>query len=336
MRYGSCARALGAALLVLFVGSASAAAPWRWRHVFGDGSYSPQVLAVAPRGEVYVSGLPSGTGRTRRNVDTMRIDPSTGRVRWQSRGWGTAAAIGFTADGDPVLAGRSYAPGTSGPNFGVTRRNRKTGAVRWRYDVDGSGRAIHCTEGCYYSRDLVNDIVITPDDDVIAGGVVHEATGGGPYIVRLDGDTGTEQWRWRSDRGGEALVAPAPGGDVFATFVFPAGDDYVTDVARLAGSDASERWRVSFPLLYTRRTLQALSTSVLLTGSERHEDAFRNAYFVAVARRLDGATGSPGGVTALRPSMTLGSFASTGGVAIVGGFRLYGHNDARGFVAALR
>lgn len=225
--------------------TASAAESFRWQRSLGLG----EATAVTADGArtLYV-GTTNNRPPKRRYIDTARIDLATRRVRWKARGWGDVTAMVVTPDGDPVVAGASYPAGGHGPSFGVVRRDRRSGRIVWRYDLDGTAREPHASDAPPSSEDRARGVAVLRSGDLVASGYVENAgTGFEMCVVRLAVASGRETWRRCWPVGNPNLVLPAhveANGDIVVSVgVRIATDRSEHRVMRLDAQEGFERWR---------------------------------------------------------------------------------------------
>ena len=150
---------------------------------------------------------------------------------WRQAGGGEAVRI--DAAGDVIAAGVGEAgPGT---HFSVSKLNGATGAELWGSSLDG-------TASGEFNRAVA--VAIDGNGDVIAAGeLTNTDTHGDFAVVKLDGATGSELWRYEVDGTNQEDVAWSVAvngvGDVYA-----AGEvDHDFAVVKLDGGTGLELWR---------------------------------------------------------------------------------------------
>jgi len=204
--------------------------------ILGPDFTRAQVIAPHVDGTAFVAGDGPET------FPVMRIDPGLSDPLWLREI--PAVPIGSPSSflpprlvlspvGDPVVS-VSDATGLQ-----VHRFDGQTGTTHWQVavaDVQTSGwaRAV--------SVDAVGDVLV-------AGSAVLQSLAEPAFlVVKLDGDDGTEVWRYVIPELGNDLVwadaaVPLPSGDVLAAG-FAGGDVHVV---KLAGADGAEIWHYTTP-----------------------------------------------------------------------------------------
>jgi len=153
-----------------------------------------------------------------------------------------------------VIAAGGLDNGATYSDFAVVRLGGASGAVLWRYEVNGTRQFF---DSAY---DVARRVAIDPLGDVVAAGIIEQAaTDWDLAVVKLAGDTGQERWRVLvtgtadGSRDVASALATDPAGDVVVagTVEDAYGPVRGTDffVAKLAGDSGAERWRriVTFP-----------------------------------------------------------------------------------------
>jgi hypothetical protein len=186
---------------------------------------APSAIAVDGAGDVFVGGAVENIG-TDRDFLVLKLSGSTGSELWRREITGSlpggpdlVEALIVDGSGDVVAAGGLDRTFFGNDNtFVVVKLDGSTGSDVWRYEEPAD--------------DVANDVTLTPDGDVVAGGGSV-----GYRIVKLDGVTGTRLWRWAEPATSDIrLVEVGPGADVV-------GVDPSRFVIKLSGSDGGEIWR---------------------------------------------------------------------------------------------
>lgn len=221
-------RALASALGLLVCVAAPAAA---WQTALPAG-YNGYALVSDGIGSLYAAGQTSG------RFAVFKVDDGSGELLWTSTAddpGGVVRDVAVTSTGDPV------AVGTAGQSFVVARFDGSTGGKPWELALDGDGAHL----------DEARAVAIDAADDVFVGGILQRTgVGNVVTVAKLDGSTGTEDWR--VEVAGTAFsdhfwvdVAVDSAGDVFAVGTIVSsttGDDAL--VLKLDGSTGTELWRV--------------------------------------------------------------------------------------------
>ena len=149
--------------------------------------------------------------------------------------WSGPAHVRIDGAGGVVAAGAAYHRMQPGSEFGVARTDEATGTTGW-------ARTIAALAGQYHHA---NDVVGLPGGDVVAVGLLIDATGGKSGAVRLASADGAEIWRAASVVGEAQAVALDAGSDLIVTGALRDHADLRTGfgVAKLSAADGSESWR---------------------------------------------------------------------------------------------
>jgi hypothetical protein len=219
---------------------------WRQEFTGTAGWARGNAIAVDPADAVVVAGA-LGNTTTDEDAVVLKLDATTGAETWRYEIGGTSTnardtSLGVAVDaaGDVITSGEIDNTGT-GYDWFVAKLSGATGAEDWRHELDGAnwGDGTH------------GGIAIDSTGDVVAAGLLRNVSGGDYSVVKIDGTTGSELWRYQitgTASLGEAVnVAVNPAGDVFAV-----GDlnNAVTEgdvtVVSLSGASGSELWRREF------------------------------------------------------------------------------------------
>lgn len=239
------------------------------------------VMVIHPSGDVILS-MPKARGPDDVRWSVARLDPRSGRLRWQywlSRGTRGAQDfvddLALSADGDVVAVGS-----TAGELL-VVRLASSDGSVRWR-------RLFHGTRPAGYAERAF-DIALGPDGALAIGGMLAHPDLDGigtPAVLRLDAVSGDERWRFTPppERDGRvSAVAFATNGDVFA-----AGGAGTASLWRLAGDGGTPRWRRDVAPGWVNGMALDLAGNPVLAVTLDGDAAHR-----AVVTKTDAATGAP-------------------------------------------
>ncbi len=142
---------------------------------------------------------------------------------------GEARAVAATDD--KVVSAGIVNNDVTGNDFTVMSHFLEFGFPIWKTDIDGS---IPC-------NDRANAVAIDAAGDVVAAGALGDNDFGTVFfVVKLDGNTGSELWRYSVTNDGEAFaVAVDSTGDVFAAGTI----DGEFTVVKIDGADGEEEWR---------------------------------------------------------------------------------------------
>ena len=172
----------------------------------------PADVAVDRRGDVIIAATTSGALFT-----VVKLSGQSGRMLWRAGipsseaclrfGCPTLAGrVAFDPTGD-VLAGGSIGTGAfpGVPTALLVKLSTTTGAEVWRYASS--------------SFPSVDDFVVDRVGDLYARTSASDAKKSA--VIRVDGRTGAETWRWKPDDGGVTAVALGPGGTILAAVKAP-------------------------------------------------------------------------------------------------------------------
>ena len=215
------------------------------------------VVAVDARGDVLVGG---GTRARDADLDmtTVKLAGADGAQRWRRDLGGSAGgfdeghAVATTAGGDVVAAGYVFNGFGRSTDFTVARLSGRTGAERWRQEINGF------VFGQSPGHDQAVAVAVDAADDVaVAGGIADEGRSRVFAVVKLDGETGREQWRalihgnsFAGQESARAVAFDAAGDVLAAGFLHnqhPRAFDSDLFVVKLAGKDGTELWRRIVP-----------------------------------------------------------------------------------------
>ncbi len=151
-------------------------------------------------------------------------------------------------------------------------------------------------DGLFSDVDEAAAVAVDAAGDVIAGGLVFDATTGPSfYVTKLSGATGAEIWHQSLGAGGALAVAVDASGDVIAAGSVPGAmvdSDFM--VVKLAGGNGAELWRETID---GPDGLDDVAVSVAVDGNG---DVIAAGFSTSLATgadlfvvKLDGATGDP-------------------------------------------
>lgn len=223
---------------------------------------------------MFVSRFVPSPGKVMPGV--TKLSARTGRALW-ARGFGRPVstqdftgdvrAMEVAANGDVVAAVNVNID--SATAFVIARLDGRTGAFRWRREI---GDHTLFPEG-----QVALSLALDPAGDVIVQGRVASPTAP-PYanssftVVKLDGATGEERWRFqteefrqdsaalRMDARGDAVIAGAA-----ASVPLRPIDPRI--IVKLAGADGHEQWRAILDLDNVYDTTVDTGGDVLVAGS---------------------------------------------------------------------
>ena len=207
-----------------------------WRTLIDSGGSEPCAdvagpVALLPSGDVVAGGILGGTFSG--DFVVVRLAAATGAEVWRYQTAGPGpAAVAIDPAGDVVVAG------TDGAQFVVAKLEAVAGTEVWRTEIEGTGGA--------FGNDAIA-VVVDAASDVIALGRLN---GDGAAVVKFDGATGDEQWRYTvGDAAPGDLDIDGDDPAVVAT-VGPGGDTDIF-VAKLDGATGTEVWtrRIDGPVL---------------------------------------------------------------------------------------
>ncbi len=180
----------------------------KWQKTYGGSNWDlANAIAIAPNGDIIVTGWTESFGAGSADVWVLRLDEN-GNVKWQKTYGGKyndwAKAVAVAENGDVIVAGYTSSFGDSGDVWVL--RLDENGNVKWQKTYGGK------------SLDEAYAVAIAPNGDVIVAGYT-ESFGAGGYdfwVLRLDGDGNV---KWQKTYGGSKndwaeAVAIAPNGDV--------------------------------------------------------------------------------------------------------------------------
>lgn len=181
--------------------------------------------------------------------------------------------------------------------FVVTKLSGSTGQVLWRKTISGTG--IVSGTGLSVAVDATGSVVAGGNLNVGSIGFLKQEFA----VVKLDGATGAEQWRFLIDRfdGGASKVAFDGHGDVVASGQMHFGS-YAFFVIKLSGLNGSELWRRSDFGVGSTSSAEALAIDPagdVIAGGYIGKDSQSGALLV---EKLSGATGAPAWVFRVEPS----------------------------------
>ena len=151
-------------------------------------------------------------------------------------------------------------------------------------------------DGLFSDADEAAAVAVDAAGDVIAGGLVFDATTGPSfYVTKLSGATGAEIWHQSLGTGGALAVAVDAAGDVLAAGSVPgAAVDSDFMVVKLAAADGAELWRETID---GPDGLDDVAVSVAVDGNG---DVIAGGFSTSVATgadlfvvKLNGADGTP-------------------------------------------
>ncbi len=275
----------------------------RWRRTVAGAAGAVdagQAVAVDARGDVLVGG---GTRAREADLDmtTVKLAAADGAPRWRrdlggsNGGFDEGHAVAVTAGGDVVAAGYVFNGFGRINDFTVARLSGRTGVERWRQEINGFAF------GFSPGNDQAVAVAVDADDDVaVAGTIADDGRSRAFAVVKLDGETGGEQWRvliaGNSFGGQESARAVAfdAAGDVLAVGFLhnqhPRAFDPDLFVVKLDGNDGAELWRRIIP---SQHRGEAFAVALDRTGdvvvAGRLSSAATGSDFIVL--KLAGATG---------------------------------------------
>ena len=223
-------------------------------------------------------GVPVRVGQGSIVFDVTRFRGSDGRFRWRRR----PRSTGSSPLGDDTLVVGSVLD-ADGADFLVTRLAKSGGRERWRARLRGQ-------KGNFYpSHNQGFSVATDVNGDVLVTGVVQNMSDeGGNYgdviVAKLDGSTGSEQWRSAPSVGGY-LVAGDRSSDVIAAGTSASG----TSVAKLSGTDGKLLWRRDLEDVWRTSALSTDAEGDVFLASSAFEADDRGDDFCIT--KLAGGTG---------------------------------------------
>lgn len=233
----------GIDLAVVKLGGATGEVLWQ-REIPGVGDQEEAGLDVVvdAAGDAYVAGeldlyfsVVKFSGADGSEIWRAEIDGSNTTFRIPQ----LAQSLALDASGNVIAAGHVNNAGTA-RDFAVVKLDAATGAELWRLTLDGG-------DG---SPDIAYDVAVDASNDVIAAGKLELLGSDDDFtVVKIDGATGVEIWRYRYD-GTESFddvafaVAINSAGDIAAGGVIDntaTREDFA--VVKLAGATGDELWR---------------------------------------------------------------------------------------------
>ena len=274
-----------------------------WRDATGSSD-----VTIHPSGDVLVTGPGFGA---------RRLTAATGATVWTYQIFGSApastdgaGAIATDAASAVVIAGALENTG-SDHDFAVAKVDATTGAELWTFETTGAGMEI----------DRAHAVAVDASGDVFACGVIRQPVLDARFVVmKLDGATGAEMWRYEStDEGWCQDIALDSGG-----FPIAGGREFGKEVKRFDPATGAIAWEAALSV----SEVDALTVD----GSD---DVFVAATDLAiVSAKVDGATGTEVWRTTLLGHAPLNSFANgialdgSGDVLVAGQIFEKGHRDA--------
>ncbi|HII67837.1 MAG TPA: hypothetical protein HA302_07530 [Thermococcaceae archaeon] len=159
----------------------------KWQMTYGgnDEDY-PVAIAVAPNGEIIVTGATLSFGAGGTDVWVLRLD-ANGNVKWQKTYGGSADeeayAVAVAENGDIIVAGDTMSFGAGGADFWVLRLDAN-GNIKWQKAYGGSG-----DEDAWAIAIVENgDIIVTGESNSFGAGY-YDA-----WLLRLDAN-GNVKWQ---------------------------------------------------------------------------------------------------------------------------------------------
>jgi hypothetical protein len=246
-----------------------------------------EAVAVDRHGDAIAVGR-IGTERSFDDFAVVKLAGSSGQPLWRASIDGTVhenddgravsldstgdvLALGITVDADGPPPTDPAFPGQQPikTNVTVVKLAGSTGAELWRSSPSfgGPGSA------------LASDVAVDQRNDVLVGGWFGTSTESVPAVVKLDGDSGAESWRFTLPDQGFGADFPVPLGLDAVGDVVVAED---VDVCKVSGATGAQLW-------HHRST----TVSVATLAVDEHGDAvIANATSLA-ATKLSGRDGTP-------------------------------------------
>jgi len=172
-------------------------------------------------------------------VWTQEVAPA-GEVGTANLDTAPLSSLAVGADGSVFVGGTLASGGTTA--FAVKKLNATDGHVEWTFSDEGDVRADPVN--------IVTSLGITSGGDVIAAGRMFVA--GNPLVVmRIDGGTGAEEWRYTLDAGnsygtGAFDLALDGSGGIYVSATLYAADLRWANVIKLSEATGAEAWIRSF------------------------------------------------------------------------------------------
>src|SRR5262245_58154891 len=205
----------------------------------------PTKLATEVNGDV-LSAFPVRVAQGSIVYDVTRFRGSDGRFRWRHRIKGTGREQSTEINGliplgdDTVVVGSVL--DTDGADFLVARLAKSGGRERWRARLRGQKGNFYPSynQGFSVATDVNGDVLVT-------GVVQNMSDEGGNYgdviVAKLDGGTGSEQWRSTSSAGGSFVAGDRSGDVIAAAASIAVGGAARASVVKLSGRDSTLLWR---------------------------------------------------------------------------------------------
>lgn len=178
-------------------------------------------LAIDVAQNVFLAGSTSDLPADR-DLFVAKLSHSDGSVIWQSsvanpetsgppfdRGF----SIALDAGGHPVTAGRFADDDIGG--YLVVKHDAASGTELWREIV----MATNPTPPGGFASPEARPVAVDPHENVVSGGRLFEATGDNFALVKLDGGSGSELWRFQLPGFSAEEVTTDAFGNVIATYV---------------------------------------------------------------------------------------------------------------------
>jgi PQQ-like domain len=235
---------------VVKVDGAAGAAIWKVSLEGTGGGFgsAAQDVAIDPGGNPVAVGYLDNRN-TNQDFAVVELDGATGAVEWRTELSGTGLggtdqALAVAIDGSGhVYAGGFVDNSIVFHTFIVVKLDGATGDVLWRRELNGSGSLY---------RTQVNSLVLDGAGDVVAAGSVVNAGQAEDFaVVKLDGATGTVEWRTELDGTGhyqdEAydVVLGADGSILTAGFIYGAATFHDFAVVKLDPVAGGVTWQTT-------------------------------------------------------------------------------------------
>jgi hypothetical protein len=220
---------------------------WAWqRDINGRGESKDigKAVAVDAAGDVIAAGVIATD-----EVDhfaVIKFAGETGTERWRrvlagrtDRG-GEANAVAVDARGDIVAAGYVRQEAKSWGQFAVVKLSGASGAEVWRRIITGKA-----TE----AREEATAVAVDASGSVVVAGTMKSGFLSESIVVKLDGNSGAELWRWTldcHDGPDMSLALDTAGGVLAAGRGCPTGgpdSSGAFTIIKLDGASGVERWR---------------------------------------------------------------------------------------------
>lgn len=222
----------------------------RWRRMINgtaNGFDRANAVAVDAAGDVVAAGMIIDAGGAG-GFTVLKLGRHRGAERWRTvihgpgQGGGFVNAVVADAAGDVLVAGTTSSNLASGlAGFTVVKLEKSSGAESWRTVIAGQPFA---------RNDRASAVAVDAVGDVVAAGAITTAPSRGFAVVKLDGASGRERWRYfltgtsasEAFDGASKVAVDAAGSVVAAGTITNTGTQADFAVTKVNGVTGVELW----------------------------------------------------------------------------------------------